>query len=213
MGTTKLTLPSGTFTYPFNFPLPANLPSSFNSSIGRITYSITARIKRPWYKFDIKDTKIISVIGLLDLNYPGLPIVNGISMYNGFFLEKSKTICCLCCSSGPVKMEITLPKIIYVPGEDLKFTVEMANYSSRNVSETLCSLFQVATFFAEGHQKEIEVCVKSINGPRASRGSEETWTESSMTNPLRVPPLLPSGLAGQVTIIDVQYILRVIESL
>lgn len=63
----EITLPEGVQTYPFTFPLPQNLPSSFEGEFGHIRYTIKVTLDRPW-KFD-QDTKMaFTVISPIDLN-------------------------------------------------------------------------------------------------------------------------------------------------
>jgi len=40
--------PAGTYIYPFLFPLPSALPSSFVQDCGSVQYSIKGTIDRPW---------------------------------------------------------------------------------------------------------------------------------------------------------------------
>lgn len=60
-------LPAGTHIYPFNFMLPPDLPSSFESEHGKIIYTIKAVIDRPM-NFDHTTTVTFEVVSILDLN-------------------------------------------------------------------------------------------------------------------------------------------------
>ena len=60
-------MPSGTHTYPFNYVLPPNLPSSFESDFGRIRYTAKAILDRPW-KFDHETKVAFTVVSHFDLN-------------------------------------------------------------------------------------------------------------------------------------------------
>ena len=44
-----------------------------------------------------------------------------------------KTLCCLCCASGPITGRITCLRQGYVPGENIEFHAELENKSSRRV--------------------------------------------------------------------------------
>ena len=87
-------LPAGVHNFPFSFPLPLNIPSSYESHIGHIRYEAKGQIVRNW-KWDHRVRRIITVNGILDLNLvpecrqPGLR-------------QDHKTLCCLCCASGPI---------------------------------------------------------------------------------------------------------------
>ena len=45
-----LYLEAGNHSMPFNVPLPAILPTSFEHECGRVRYSIKVSIDIPWYK-------------------------------------------------------------------------------------------------------------------------------------------------------------------
>lgn len=53
--------PPGNSLFRFEFTLPHNLPSSFESKIGNINYSIKATIDRPW-KIDINEKVPIKIL-------------------------------------------------------------------------------------------------------------------------------------------------------
>lgn len=60
-------LPAGSYSYPFQFKLPTNLPSSFEGVIGYVRYTMTAVIDKPW-KFDHTTKAPFTVLSILDLN-------------------------------------------------------------------------------------------------------------------------------------------------
>lgn len=93
----------GKYTFPFNFTLPPNLPTSFEHEIGRIRYSLNGTIEIPWSPQ--KHTNMVfTILNELDLNiFP-----NDLRRPQ----EKTgyKTFCCGPCKSSPVTGEITLNK-------------------------------------------------------------------------------------------------------
>ena len=65
----------GTYTYPFQFQLPAGIPASFDSSVGRVKYRVQAIVDIPWH-LDIKTKTPFLVSGLLDLNlWPEMAVI------------------------------------------------------------------------------------------------------------------------------------------
>jgi len=60
-------LEAGTYRYPFTFPLPPNVPSSFEGEHGYVRYTVEAKIDRPW-KFDHVSRSAFTVINHVDLN-------------------------------------------------------------------------------------------------------------------------------------------------
>ena len=63
----------GEFSYPFEFVLPPNIPTSFEHSIGRTRYSIDGTIDIPWYIFWCFFFKLIKrkLAILVQKNYKG----------------------------------------------------------------------------------------------------------------------------------------------
>ena len=58
---------AGEHIYPFECDLPPNLPSSLESELGHVRYTIKATIDRPW-KFDHKVEDTFKVLSVYDLN-------------------------------------------------------------------------------------------------------------------------------------------------
>jgi len=59
--------PEGNYTYPFNFPLNADIPSSYEGRRGYVRYTCKAILDRPW-KFDESIKEPFTVIRHLDCN-------------------------------------------------------------------------------------------------------------------------------------------------
>ena len=59
--------PPGHTTYPFQFQLPPNLPSSFEDAHGNVRYCVEVKVDRPW-KFDYKAKRPFTVNAVYDLN-------------------------------------------------------------------------------------------------------------------------------------------------
>ena len=65
--TGDIQIAAGEYQFPFQFQLPQNIPSSFVGEHGRVAYSVTGVIDRPW-KFDHEAVAFFSVICNYDLN-------------------------------------------------------------------------------------------------------------------------------------------------
>jgi hypothetical protein len=63
----SLELRPGHYSYPFNFVLPPNLPSSFKGAHGKVRYAVKAVVDRAW-KLDHKVISLFTVVSVLDLN-------------------------------------------------------------------------------------------------------------------------------------------------
>lgn len=59
--------PVGEHKFPFAFQIPKDIPSSFETHIGRVRYQVKAVADRPWH-FDDSSKAIFSVNHLLDLS-------------------------------------------------------------------------------------------------------------------------------------------------
>lgn len=59
-------MPAGIHTYPFHFALPADLPSTFESSIAKVAYYIKIKSK-PTYK--LRKAVPFTVLGNVNLNH------------------------------------------------------------------------------------------------------------------------------------------------
>ena len=59
--------PVGNYTYPFNFPLSTDIPSSYEGRRGYVRYTCKAILDRPW-KFDESIKEPSTVVRQLDCN-------------------------------------------------------------------------------------------------------------------------------------------------
>ncbi|CAK8696973.1 unnamed protein product [Clavelina lepadiformis] len=112
-------IPAGQNIFPFQFQLPAELPSSFEGRHGYIRYYAKATIDKPW-KFDHNTKKAFTILDNVDLNQDPdarLPVT----------ANDSKTLCCLCCASGPIQAEVHLDRAGYVPGEFIMVNANVEN--------------------------------------------------------------------------------------
>ena len=66
-GSNEMQIEAGEYEFPFQFQLPVTIPSSFVGKHGRIAYSITGVVDRPW-RFDHETVAFFTVIGIYDLN-------------------------------------------------------------------------------------------------------------------------------------------------
>ncbi|KAJ8674402.1 hypothetical protein QAD02_005664 [Eretmocerus hayati] len=194
----EIELPAGTHTYPFNYVIPPNLPSSFESDFGRIRYTAKASLDRPW-KFDQETKVAFTVVSNFDLNLHE-------SASQPLQLEANKSFCCLCCGSPPLSINLTLPVRGYVPGQTIPVKVNVENQSGKTVDSVKLALLKVITYSAttpRSEKKVVELKVAEVSkGPVG--GNETTSYEQS----LDVPPLPPSNLQN-CGIIDLEYQLKV----
>ncbi|ODM93086.1 Arrestin domain-containing protein 3 [Orchesella cincta] len=195
-GKTSSVIARGNTAYKFQYTLPNDLPSSFVSRSGTVSYIMEASLMLPHNRSDATCMLPFTVNGILDLNVePGASL--------SVETRKYKSMYCLCCTSGPVGFLFKLARKGFVPGEILEFIVELSNQSSQRVYGMKVTLMQVVKFHAEGNSKTIIRPIRQLQGPEVEPGESEIWVEKM----LKIPPIPPTRLAT-CRIIDVQYNLK-----
>lgn len=193
--------PAGLHTYPFNLPISASIPSSFEGRRGYVRYFCRATIKRPW-KFDEHVKRAFTVIHHLDLNFEataGMPLWG----------EAEETIDGCCCTSGNVHARITINKTGYVPGEPLNYTIDINNRSDNLVTGLDLELRQVVKYtgysdsiFSSGNPKYHS---KTDTFPLFSGFFQvKRHSDGHLSQQVCIPALPPSRLDG-CGIIDISY--------
>ncbi|KAK6180269.1 hypothetical protein SNE40_012456 [Patella caerulea] len=189
-------LQAGRYVYPFSFQLPTGIPSSYESSVGKVRYSVTGVIDRPW-KFDHKTKRAFTVVNPLDLNQE--PQAKQGATVNG-----QKMLCCLCCKSGPISAVLRLGRLGYVPGEAIPITGEIINGSRRKIDSSFADIKMIVKYYATTKTKTEHKTVSKIYHGPIIPGDGDTWDGDL----LPIPPLPPSGLRG-CRIIDIAYRLAI----
>ncbi|XP_050401776.1 arrestin domain-containing protein 3 [Patella vulgata] len=188
-------IPAGQYTYPFQFQLPSNIPSSFEGQYGHIRYYIKVMIEKPW-RCDYTCQKVYTVICPLDLNRDpaaATPIRS----------QKQKKLCCLCCRTGPVSATLSLNQRGFVSGETIHVDAEITNLTRRKMGATSIELKMTTTFFTKTKTRSVTQQIMKRKRGRVATGESENWN----SEPIVIPPLAPSLLIG-CNIIDVRYILE-----
>ncbi|XP_041369217.1 arrestin domain-containing protein 17-like [Gigantopelta aegis] len=188
-------LPAGRYSYQFNFQLPCDIPSSFEGSVGRVRYWLSCVIDKPW-KFDHNTKKAFTVINLLDLNTEPTAV-------QGAQGSGSKTLCCLCCKSGPITCKFTLDKLGYVPGEIIPVRGEIINHSNRRMAKSYAEFIMVTKYHATKKTKTTSQVVARLERGEVDPGDTDVWPDS----PIPIPPCPPSKLPG-CRIIEIDYYVK-----
>ncbi|XP_072051337.1 arrestin domain-containing protein 3-like [Amphiura filiformis] len=196
----KVHLDAGEHIFPFQFQLPAKpLPHAFEGRFGRIRYKVRAKIDRPG-KHDHTVEKMFSVVGVpIDLNNKPEASMPSKS-------EDEKTVCCLCCATGPIRAEAQTNKSGYVPGETIWVTGMVENNSTREISSITAKLIQKLEFKAEreGHGSLHHKVLYITLGEARGEGCGENETASFEQKSIPVPSCPPSDLEG-CGIMDIEY--------
>merc|ERR1711892_833985 len=196
-GTTELEISAGDYEYPFQFQLPDNIPSSFVHRHGKIVYSVTAAVDRPW-KFDHETVAFFTVVGVYDLNMDPKAL-------KPQSVSDDKRFCCLFCKSGPVFATVQLDRTGYVPGETIFLQATADNKSNMVMEYTSVTLVQITTFLSSTRTVETKTRdeVLVVGKEKIEPGESDSWHDTA----LKIPLLPPSDLP-QCTNIKIDYVLE-----
>jgi len=135
--------PAGSYIYPFLFPLPSALPSSFAQDCGSVHYSIKGTIDRPW-RLDYTCETPFTVRAIMG-NNPALT-AKWLACQRKKQVEKQKTVCCFCCASGTISATMVLDRTGYEPGDVIFISGRVENDSRRRIAHTEFTLTQHVTY-------------------------------------------------------------------
>ena len=156
------------------------MPTSFESDTGYIRYSLLARIRRSW-KFAHTTTRAITVNEIIDINTPQLTVP--------LLRSNEKTLCCLCCASGPISLSAKTDRGGYCPGESIAISTEGENHSNRRITCVRATLKQVVVYDAKGHSRESGSIIQRIEGPGIEPGTTSNWSNELLPIPATVPSI------------------------
>ena len=175
-------LAAGKYEFPFIVQLPSDLalPTSFESHTGYIRYSLLARISRSW-KFDHTTTRAITVNEIVDINTAQL--TTPLSSSN------EKTLCCLCCASGPLALSVSIDRGGYCPGESIAISTAAENHSNRRITAVQATLKQTVVYYARGSHRQQSKIIQRIEGPGIEPGATSNWSNELLPIPATVPSI------------------------
>lgn len=197
-GTNETQIAAGEYEFPFQFQLPENIPSSFVGEHGRVAYSVTGVIDRPW-KFDHETVAFFSVVHDYDLN------LHKDLAEAPQSVSEEKYMCCCWCRSGPVSASGQTSRTGYVSGETIHVQVMADNKSNVLIKPVRMSLVQTQTFKADKlligvEEKEFKNVLKT----HESVDPLEPGESDSYDVAFEIPALPPSELE-LCTKIDIGY--------
>ncbi|XP_041642442.1 arrestin domain-containing protein 3-like [Cheilinus undulatus] len=139
----------GVHVYPFTFQIPfQNMPPSFTGSVGKITYSLIAKLSRSM-RISKKDKTRINFVSRTDAS----SIPELMAPQHESKDKKMKFF-----TSGSVAMDVNLEKSGFLPGEGLKVLAYIENNSSREIKPKYC-VYRKHSFFANGKRR---LCTKDL---------------------------------------------------
>lgn len=194
-GTPKLQ--PGTHVYPISCLLPqGDFPSTFRGVHGKILYTLTVGIHRPWHM--VKDfVTELHFVNRINTNQPVLraPLSGSNNM----------TLCCLWCASGPIIVTASVEKKAFVPGETVKIICEFSNASSRTATpKVILQQKQVFYTHSRAQRRMIVKNLASVTGQPVSAHTTDVRTEIMLTIPSSAYLTI-----SNCSIIEVDYLIEV----
>ncbi|KAI3372505.1 hypothetical protein L3Q82_022981 [Scortum barcoo] len=187
----------GCHVYPFTFQFPFQpLPSSFSSHVGKIVYSLEARLKRSM-RIDQKDSAKISFESKTGLN-------GDLGLMTPQHESKDKKMKFF--NSGTVAMDVNLEKTGFFQGEGLKVLACIQNNSSREIKPKYC-IYRKYSFFAKGKRRvDTKDLLKEVGEPIPPSANEK------ITRVINIPHDMEPSILN-CNIIKVEHRLRALKSL
>ncbi|CAD6995999.1 unnamed protein product [Ceratitis capitata] len=179
----NFTIQTGTHTYNFACKLPEECPTSFEGLHGCIRYLVKVTLLIPW-KFNQTYTRGFTVMKMLDLNYesPHIKIPTTSENYRSY--------CCGPCKTEPIKMQVQLPQIGYVPGQRIPVTVLVINNTGIPVADIRYALIMLVRYASPAPQQHS--CLERITMTTAKGESVLRNCTRSLTQELLVPATPPT---------------------
>ena len=192
-------LETGKHSFPVEYILPQNLPSSFIGKFGSITYVVKATLKEA-KKFGLS-TMITSepflVLRRLDLSRE--PTLLKLKVVRA---EKRLWGALAFCLSGRVSSSLTVNKTGHLPGEDIFMDAEITNSSPRIVKAVQASIVMHSTFHAKTRSRHnTQIVNKKRDEWEMSYGEGRRWKNVRLT----IPPYIPESRLDGCDIIDISY--------
>ena len=176
-------LAAGRHEFPFKFRLPMNstLPTSFESHLGHIRYSLVATMRQSWEVEHTSTTRAINVNEVIDINTPSLrePLSG----------SNDKNLCCLWCTSGPISLTAKIDRGGYCPGESIAISIEAQNHSNIKMKSVRATLKQKIVYKARSQTKVKHKIIHRIEGPGIGRRGTSNWNNELLTIPATIPSI------------------------
>ena len=184
----------GTFDLPFQFELPPNCLSSFQGSVGSVSYTLHGLIKNSLLHQDHKIHAPLQVSKLTDINIPRLlmPVHQSKKKHVGFF-----------CLGSDVEFTVSLSHAGFCIGQNLPLSVSIVNGSFHHI-RIRASIRRFTHYYAQGHTyHDRETKVVGVTTPDIDPRSEQIIN----IDDLIIPMVLTSIHESQI--IKMQYFLKV----
>ncbi|XP_077478672.1 arrestin domain-containing protein 1b [Stigmatopora argus] len=191
----KGTLAAGEHNFPFQFLIPAAVPTSFEGPFGKIIYCVKAAIDTPRFNKDHKAQRPFYLLNLLNLNeVPDIDLMN--------YAVTTKKFNYLLVKSGTLMLKARSDLRGYIPGQVIRLATEIHNKSGKDTGCVLASLIQKVTYKTRRQMFDLRT-IAEVEGAGVKAGKHAEWREQII-----VPPLPQSALTG-CSLIDIDYFIQV----
>ena len=189
---------AGSHQFPFSLRFQADvpLPPSFIGRAGQIIYEVEAKlVKTATLKFNTKYSVELPYFTVADPNLtPGV--------LEPKLLQVQKTLCCLCCASGPISITARIPRSGFCigVGDSIPLEVDVENGSNRQIRQLQAILVRQVTYTANGGGKTTESknVLRVNSGTNIQPGSSSSW----IPPPLSIPNTDASMTTCKIIVLD-----------
>ncbi|CAG9831706.1 unnamed protein product [Diabrotica balteata] len=202
----ECTLQAGHYEYEFSFTIPrSGIPNPYNGNYGYIRYYIKANVDKA-FAFDYEDEVTLHLI--VPINFNDIQHELQLSPVN---YQDEKTICCMCCASDPITMDVFLEKEAFVVGEVANIKVEVTNMSNESISElnlTLKMTIESKTTSPRTHHKYDNELIALTSATGVGAHGQRTYTfDFQIPHNAMIPNFAGSYLFKQWCVLNVEAVI------
>ena len=179
-------LPTGRHTFPFQFTIPTNCPSSFRDSIGKIEYSIAGKISsKSSFQKDHVIRYLINVSGFVNTRC-------GIAQ-EPVLHAKEKRLGMSCSPQGRINYFVSLPRTLFCVGEDIQTEIRVENESGRRVRIKV-SLIERINYIISHKQKHSKHVIMVQKSTSLQPHRTSYWDSENFLVPAIRPAIVGSNI-------------------
>lgn len=187
-------LQRGRYTFPFEFILPQDCPSSFRTNVGRIYYKIKGLISTGLFKVDRKVNHYFAVLRRVSIDQS--------LTRKDINVNKNKQVGLSCCGCGVISFSTQLPCDGFNVGDEIPVQVNVENGSGRQIKVRIRFVEKII-YITRRKRKTSENIVAVQESESLRSHAFSNWTSSSFL----VPQIRPAVTLSNI--IQSQHIVRV----
>ncbi|KAJ8714716.1 hypothetical protein PYW07_002941 [Mythimna separata] len=182
------TLPAGIHQYPFHFALPADIPSSFESSIAKVIYTVKIKSK-PAYK--LRKMASFNVLGNINLNHIEELLMPSFNEFRKTFRNSGKFTICVRTYKA------------FAPKQSIPFEITIINEKKVKIRKINVILIQKIRYNVQSGWADEEKKICKTEYKKFSQNIAEICFFN-----MEIPHLIPSSLNLIEPMVDISYIFR-----